>query len=137
MEETHILAPPARLTLFGFAATAARVRVAVRTRSWRVTRALFIGLGTLGITPLVALVPPHLPWALLSAGAGGVLALRRLRERTTLLAMEGTCPRCGAAQALEAPVPLADGHRFPCQACHHELGLEVDLSERRVDSDGG
>ena len=127
MEETRIVEPPARLTLFGFPATAARVRVAARSRSWRVTRTLFVGLGTLGITPLVALVPPHVPWAALSLGIGGVLAYRRLRERTTLLSMDGPCPRCGEAQTLPAPVPLAARHRFPCHACHHDLELEVVL----------
>lgn len=128
MEETRILEPAARITLFGFAATPARVRVAARPRSWRLTRALFIALGTLGITPLVALVPPHIPWAVLSLGTGSVLVVRRLRERTTLLAMEGRCPRCAAAQTLEEPVRLTGRHRFPCPGCHHELELEVEAA---------
>ena len=126
MEETRIREPAARITLFGFTATPARVRVASRPRSWRLTRALFIALGTLGITPLVALVPPHIPWAVLSLGTGSFLAVRRLRERTTLLAMEGSCPRCAAPQTLGEPMRLRAPHRFPCPACHHELELEVE-----------
>lgn len=125
-DQIRVETPPARLVLFGFSPTQARVETVARTRSWRVTRALFIGLATLGLTPLVALVPPHVPWALLALGSGGLLAVRRLREQATLRAFEGNCPRCGAFQTIESPVRLRDPHRFPCSACHHDLTLEVN-----------
>lgn len=129
-EQIRVEHPSARITLFGYTPTPARVETVGRPRSWRVSRALFIALATLGVTPLVALVPPHIPWALLALGTGTFLALRRLRERTTLRTMEGACPRCGAAQTLAQPTRLRDPHLFPCPACHHDLNLEVEEGDR-------
>lgn len=129
--------PPARLRLFGFTPTEVGVELARRDRSWRLTRALFAGFVALGLAPLAALVPPHVPWALLVLGGGVVVAGRRLREQSTLLRLEGSCPACGAPQTLATATRLRHPHRFPCPGCHRELTLEIRGTSPRDDLAAG
>lgn len=123
---TH--SPAARLTLFGFTPTAADVEIIHRPRSWRATRALLSIAVAVGVAPVAALVPPHLPWPIVALGAGLYLAVRRWTERYTLRSLAGRCPKCGHAQTVDSPVKLKDPHAMTCAGCSHDLVLQVDLA---------
>ncbi|MFW6201906.1 MAG: hypothetical protein ACOC8B_04965 [Gemmatimonadota bacterium] len=121
--------PPARLTLFGFASTPAEATVIRRSTSWRWTRALLSFAIGLGAAPIVAVLPPHLPWALLSVVAGVVIGVRRLRERVTLRSLRGRCPKCERSQEIDEARRLRRPHPLNCRGCGQELLLEVELEE--------
>ena len=117
--------PTARLEAFGLAPTPASVRLVARPSSWRMTRALlalFIGLG---LTPLVALVPPHLPWAVAAFFGGLYTAWRYSRERVTLLSYDGVCPRCDARVHSERACPFAEPFGVHCSRCGTVLILDI------------
>ena len=113
------------LSLFGHEPTPAEVAYVWRSRRWRLVRAARTFAVAVVLAPLVALVPPHAPWALGALGAGAFLARQKLRERRTLLSVRGTCPRCGEGVRLDGPTRLRSPHPVPCEACHHEAGLAV------------
>jgi hypothetical protein len=118
-------ASSARLRLFGYAPTEAAVVVEPRGLSWRLGRAALIAVAALGLATLAALVPPHVPWAAAVLLTGAVLAIRRLRERRTLVSLRGSCPGCGGALDLAKPARLRAAHRFPCAECGRILELAV------------
>ncbi len=115
----------ARLQAFGYPTTPAEARVLERPRAWRVRGAALRIAGGLAVAPLLALVPPHAPWALGALGVGVLLARRRWQEDYTLVDLEGACPVCGAA--LRPPRGrLQHPHPVTCEACHHQATLRVD-----------
>lgn len=73
---------------------------------------------TLVLTPLVAVVPPHAPWAFGVLLTGGIFARRRWTETHTLMAVDGPCPKCGGAFEVK-PSRLKRPHPLQCEACHH------------------
>jgi hypothetical protein len=91
----------------------------------RVALSLFIGWG---LTPLLLLVPPHIPWGAAAFGGGAWFAWRFANEHVTLAALDGTCPRCGAPIALEKRRPLKDPHAIDCGSCGQ--GAIVELAAR-------
>lgn len=121
------LSPPARLVCFGAPPSPAHVDLIARPASWRTTRGLLAVAIGVGLAPVAALVPPHLPWAAASLLGGVVIARNRFRETYTLRGVEGTCPRCAA------PIHLAPGRRLKapesvsCNGCGETLLLEVDV----------
>jgi len=113
-----------RLEAFGFEPTAVSIDAVARPRSWRTTRALLAaGLG-LGVAPVVALVPPHIPWLLGALITGGVVAQRRFTERFTLRSMLASCPRCNQPVETEAG-RLTEQRTVRCDACGQDLTLTV------------
>ena len=124
--ETSIGTPPARFEAFGFQPTPARVRLAKRSASWRMTRALLSLFLGLGLAPVVALLPPHIPWAAGSIIAGCWFAWRFSRERVTLLSYDGTCPRCSGEVQAEPRAPLASSQGVHCGSCGQGLVLEIE-----------
>lgn len=123
---THI-SPPARLACFGAAPTPAKLDIVVRPASWRTTRALMAaGIGV-GLAPLVAIIPPHVPWAAASLIGGGVIARNRLREHHTLMSIRGTCPRCEGEIEQEPARRLGAVQSIQCGNCGESVLLEVDL----------
>jgi hypothetical protein len=86
---------------------------------------LAAGIG-LGIAPVVALVPPHVPWVLGSLIGGGVIAQRRWTEHYTLRTLEAKCPRCDAVVGSE-PGRLTPSRTVQCPSCRQLLMLHVDL----------
>ena len=118
--------------VFGFPDTPVELSVRRRAVSWRVggaarTLALFVV-----VAPLVAIVPPHAPWAIGALATGLILARRRWSERLTLERVDGSCPRCGAplvvkAGRLELPHPVS------CDACHYQSALRFPASVLRGD----
>lgn len=119
---------PARAESFGDDPTEGRVGVIARTSAWRVSHAtppLVIGLL---LSPVLFIVPPHVPWALGAVGVGALLAVRKWRERFTLTRLDLPCPHCGQPLALAGPVALRQPHSLSCDACHHHVTLNVSPS---------
>jgi hypothetical protein len=83
---------------------------------------LFIGVG---LTPVVLLIPPHVPWALATLLGGAFFARRFARERTTLLGFDASCPKCGARVHSEKHRPLEQPHPMHCPGCGQGLLLEI------------
>jgi len=122
------------VSLFGHSPTSARLVLEPRSRGWRTRKAavpLFIGLA---VAPLVALLPPHAPWALVALATGAILARRKWKERYTIQDARARCPRC------DAELPLAEGsrlripHPVTCPDCGHEPVVEI--SQERLDLAG-
>jgi hypothetical protein len=114
----------ARLSLFGAESRAAVLDVTARPRSQRLTRTLVTAGGALLVAPLVALVPPHLPWALGALGFGAWRARGEWRGDYLLHAFAGSCPRCGA------PLEVADRYitlpaALTCYGCHAQPMLTL------------
>jgi hypothetical protein len=114
----------ASVTLFGFDATRARVRLLPRSRAWRLRGVIPIVLVTLVLAPIVGVIPPHAPWILAVVVGGTLLARRRWKWRYTLTAVEGTCPRCGAELHVR-PGRLRDPHTLSCEACRNDIVLKL------------
>ena len=121
----EILSGDARLTLRGHEPRPATLEIEYRAPRTRMTRALLSLLGFWVLAPLVAIVPPHVPWALLAFAAGIYFAFRQWTGEYIVHRFDGACPRC------ETPLPLPAGsrvrlpHQMVCYRCHHEPLLEV------------
>ena len=115
---------PARVTLFGFEATQAVASIQPRGRRWRVGGAARTMGIFLVIAPVAAIVPPHAPWGIGALAAGIILARRRLIERFTLIALEGTCPKCGERLRVKRG-RLRIPHAVTCEGCHHQVSLKL------------
>jgi len=125
--ESVRITPPARLACFGAETTPASVELLERPFSWRMTRALLAaGIG-LGLAPLVAILPPHVPWAGAALIGGGVIARGRWIERYTLARIEGPCPRCGGVIELTPGRRLKSPESVICSHCGETVMLEVDV----------
>lgn len=111
------------LQTFGHEATEAHAEVVARSVGWRATRAGAFLIGGLGLAPVVAVLPPHVAWALGSAVTGFVLGARKWAERFSLLSLEGACPRCGAVLHVDGPVRLRNRGSLSCETCHHAATL--------------
>lgn len=128
--EAICITPPARLACFGAPSTSARVELIARPFSWRLTRALLAGAIGLGLAPVVAILPPHLPWAGAALIGGGVIARGRWAEHYTLRRVSGTCPRCSGTIEVEPQRRLRTPQTVTCAHCGETVLLEVDLEPR-------
>ena len=111
------------VTLFGFEATEAVASIQRRGRRWRVGGAARTMGIFLVIAPVAAIVPPHAPWGIGALAAGVILARRRMIERFTLIALEATCPKCGAPLRVKR-TRLRTPHAISCEVCHHQSSLK-------------
>lgn len=75
--------------------------------------------------PLVAVFPPHAPWALIALVTGGLLARRRWKEHYTVQSSRAPCPRCGSDLPLTSGARLRFPHPVTCAECGHEPVVEV------------
>lgn len=57
--------------------------------------------------------------------AGVVLGIKRLRERSSLVRLEGPCPRCKVPRTREAMGAFRDACRVHCDTCGHSATLRV------------
>ena len=112
----------AEATVFGFPNTRVELSVRRRAVSWRAGGAARTLVAFVAVAPLVAIVPPHAPWAIGALAAGAILARRRWRERFTLERVEGACPKCGESLAVKSG-RLRVPHPVSCEACHHQTSL--------------
>ena len=124
------------LSLFGYPSTEAHLDVRPRSAGWRASRASLFAGGGLVLAPFLGLLPPHAPWAVAALGIGGVLGLRKWRERFTLLGFQGRCPRCGSELELEAGIPVKSVMTVPCKECNHDSKLTPRLPRRGQDNEG-
>lgn len=125
--QSDSLSVPAEARVFGHDPTTATLQVIPRSTRWRVGRATRWFVGGAVLAPLVAILPPHAPWAV-GAGAGGlVFGLRRWNERFTLVGLEGRCPRCGHALDHEGRTPLKTPHTVTCVGCSNPVALHPEL----------
>lgn len=114
--------------VFGFPSTPAQLFVRLRALGWRAGGAARTLAIFLVIAPLVAVVPPHAPWALGALATGIILARRRWMERATLERVEASCPKCGEALSVK-PGRLHLPHPVTCEHCHHQAALRVPPKE--------
>ena len=115
--------------VFGHDPVTVRLTLVPRSPGWRASRAARYLVGGAVLAPLVAIVPPHAPWAV-GAGAGGlVLGLRKWGERFTLTAVDGLCPRCGAPLPFGGATPLKTPHSLGCEECGNPVILRIDPAE--------
>jgi hypothetical protein len=120
---------PGSLSLFGFPSTQAELDLLPRSRGWRALRAAaFLG-GGLAAAPIVGLFPPHAPWATAALAIGAFFGLRKWRERFTILALRGLCPKCGAALTVRGGTPLKAILSVPCDGCNHESRLRASVPD--------
>jgi hypothetical protein len=118
-----------RVEAFGFASTEAGIDAIARPASWRATRALLAaGIG-IGVAPVVAIVPPHIPWALGSLIGGAVFARKRATEHFTLRSLTAKCPRCAGPLSTDAG-RLAATRQLHCDQCGLDSILHVDDARR-------
>jgi len=117
----------AEAILFGFPSTTAVLSVRPRSVSWRATGAAARIGGFSVLAGVVAIVPPHAPWLIGALVGGAVLARRRWIERYTLESLRGSCPKCGEALKVKAG-RLRTPHPAPCEGCHHESSVRIDLA---------
>jgi len=117
------------LNLFGFPAEAAILDVVPRSLAWRGRRsAAFLAIGLI-LAPILGVVPPHAPWALGALAFGGFFGLRKWKERFTLFALRGLCPKCGGTMKVKKGTPLRTNLSVPCDGCHHDARLEVSFPD--------
>ena len=114
----------AEAIVFGFPATPVELRIRRRAVSWRAGGAARRLVTFLLLTPLVAIVPPHAPWAIGAVTAGDLFARRRWLERFTLEEIRGACPKCGEPLRVKA-ARLRMPHAFACEACHDQSTLRL------------
>lgn len=125
VETERTVATSARLTLFGHPSVPARVELVHRPTSERLTRALLYLLVCWALTPVVALVPPHIPWILGAFGAGIYFAWTNWRGTYEVRSAEAECPGCGDTLTLKPGARIRTPHKMPCYSCHKEPYLEI------------
>jgi len=122
--EAGAAAYTARVALFGFDDRVARLRMTYVPASKRAGRAgLFLG-GGLAAAPLLALVPPHVPWLIGSIGAGLFFAGRAWRGEYLVHRVDAACPRCGERLRLEPGARVRFPMDIDCFGCHQAVMLD-------------
>jgi len=124
------------VSLFGFPNTPAQLEVLSRSTAWRALRASAFFGGGLLVAPAVGLVPPHAPWVVVALGIGGIMGLRKWKERFTILSFQGTCPKCGGVLSLASGIPLRPVMTVPCHGCNHDSRLSTPITESPIEAEG-
>ena len=114
---------PAQLTLFGHSPAPAMLRAEPRSGPGRRARALIALLVCWALVPIVAIVPPHIPWALAAFIAGIYLARKNWRGTHLVHELEGACPRCETPVRMRRNTLIRLPHALTCYGCQSELIL--------------
>lgn len=123
MEDTERL--PARLTLRAHDAHPAELEVRSVPARKRRTRALLYLFGFWVLIPVVAFIPPHIPWVLGAFALGIYFFYRNWTGEYVVQHFEGTCPRCGQPMGIEAGSKIRLPHKMNCTECHFDPVLEA------------
>jgi len=117
--------PAARVTLFGFKSVPAYAEVVHRPRSLRFTRAMLALAGCWCSAPVIAILPPHLPWLFVAFAAGLFFAWANWRGSYEVRCVHARCPSCGRELAIRPGARIDLPYRLACLSCHHTPLLEV------------
>ena len=117
---------PVVLHVFGLPNTSGVARVRERDPRERTVRALQGGGALFGLAVLAIFIPiAHfvlVPGFLIGAV---VLALRRLHERASIVALTGTCPRCREERTFDAHGPFKPETKTTCPVCSFAVDVEA------------
>jgi hypothetical protein len=117
---------PVRLHVFGLPRMPGVALVRERDPGERTTRALKAAGICVGLAALSVFLPiAHfvlVPGFLLAAP---IFAIRRLRERASIVALRGTCPRCQAERTFEAKGAFGPSLRTSCPVCSFAIDVEA------------
>ncbi len=117
---------PVTLSLPNCADTNAVAIVVERAPPARVVRA-GVALAFLWGAALVCVFIPVLHFVLVPTLAilGPVIAVMRLLERVSLVAVRGPCPRCQVDRRFEASGRFRDGRALHCDGCGNDVTIRV------------
>jgi len=119
--------PPARLTLSGHEATPARLEIVARPARTRFLRALGALVVCWALIVPVALIPPHIPWALAAFLGGIYFAYKQWTGEYVVQRFEAHCPRCGNVLELKPGSKIGLLHTMTCFQCHHQPVLRAEV----------
>lgn len=132
MKKTESGVPQAQVTLRAYQPAPARIELSYRPIPGRLARTL-LALGLFwGAIPLIAWLPPHYPWVVVSFVAGLYLAHRAWTGRYRVSAFAGICPRCAHPVSLGLDRAISLPHTLTCYHCHFEPRLEVRFEAGRT-----
>ena len=124
----------ATLTYLGRPDQPAELSVIVRDAGQRTRRAVLTWLAAWGLGIAAVFLPVlHFVLVPLLVLGGPILALHRLGESVSVLAVTGTCPGCGVPQHQPLNRGAEPRLEFRCDACGRAIGVQVpaDLLARR------
>ena len=118
-----------QLHAFGMPRTPGTARVREHDHGERVARALRAAGLCLGLAALAVFLPiAHFVLVPAFLIAAPIFALRRLRDRTSIVALRGTCPRCGEERQFEAKGRFGPGFKVSCPVCSFTLEVETEAN---------
>lgn len=121
-----VTSPPAQLSLRGHEPKPADISLERRSRQTRMTKSVLSLVGFLILAPIVALIPPHIPWVILAVAAGFYFAYRQWTGEYVVHGFKGECPRCGNSLEIKPGSKIKLPMDMDCFQCHHQPTLEVD-----------
>lgn len=121
-----VVTPPAALRLRGHEAKPAEIQIEKRPRQTRMTRSILTLVGFLVLAPVVALIPPHIPWVLVALFMGGYLAWKQWAGEYIVHSFSGNCPRCDAELKIDPGSKVGLPLEMDCYSCHHKPTLVVE-----------
>lgn len=95
-------------------------------RATRMSRAIIVLVVSWLIIPVVAFIPPHIPWMLVAFFGGLLLALRIWAGEFYVSRFQGACPRCGTALELKPGARIRKRQTLDCYGCHRRPELVID-----------
>jgi len=114
---------PAKLTLRGHESTPATLEAEVVARPTRTRRAVLRLLGFWILIPIVAIIPPHIPWIVIAFVMGIYYAHQHWTGEYVVHSFTGNCPHCGSALTIKSGSRIHSPHEMTCYHCHFEPEL--------------
>lgn len=115
---------PATLVWLGKPEQPAMLRIVVHDAGARTRRAVLTCLAAWGLAIAAVFLPVlHFVLVPLLLLGGPWLALRRLRERVSVIDVRGICPGCGVAQEQLLRSAASARLEFRCDACRRSIGV--------------
>ena len=117
---------PARLSLRGHEPTSATLEAEVVPRPTRMRRAVLYLIGFWILVPIVAFIPPHIPWIIGAFVAGLYFARQHWIGEYVVHRFTGNCPRCDSALTIKPGSRIRLPYTVTCYNCHHEPVLTTE-----------